>query len=194
MLADWRWDWRIQRKCSYNFARFDSLYRMHVSLRSSDTWHNLVLKAKSKRLDLYPPQVNYPLCTIASKPRLPEHCIEYVRIILWPKLKPFGEETQIDGDDPHHIKWIHERSVERANEFSIEGVTYKLTLGVIKHIIPAVSSTNACIASKCVTEAFKIATSCSQFMNNYIVFNQSTGVYSYVFESERKLDCLGQYW
>ena len=35
-------------------------------------------------------QVNYPLCTIASKPRLPEHCVEYVKILQWPKEKPFG--------------------------------------------------------------------------------------------------------
>lgn len=92
------------------------------------------------RLDLYPPQVNYPLCTIASKPRLPEHCIEFARIISWTKHKPFGEETQIDGDDTNHLKWIFEKSLERANEFNIEGVTYRLTQGVIKHIIPAVSS------------------------------------------------------
>ena len=26
-------------------------------------------------LDLYPPQVNFPLCTIAHTPRMPEHCI-----------------------------------------------------------------------------------------------------------------------
>ncbi len=140
---------------------------------------------------MYPPQVNYPLCTIASKPRLPEHCIEYARIISWTKQQPFGQDTPIDGDDVNHLKWIYERSLERANEFNIEGVTYRLTQGVIKHIIPAVSSTNACIASKCVTEAFKLATSCSQFLNNYIVFNQSDSVYSYVFEAERKADCLG---
>ena len=24
-------------------------------------------------LDLFPPQINYPLCTIATTPRLPEH-------------------------------------------------------------------------------------------------------------------------
>ncbi|KAJ8302384.1 hypothetical protein KUTeg_021371 [Tegillarca granosa] len=41
-------------------------------------------------LDLYPPQINFPLCTIAHTPRLPEHCIEYVRILLWPKENPFG--------------------------------------------------------------------------------------------------------
>lgn len=42
----------------------------------------------------------------------------------------------------------------------------------------------------CATEAFKLATSCSQFLNNYIVFNQCEGVYTYVFEAEKKQDCL----
>jgi len=51
--------------------------------------------------------------------------------------------------------------------------------------------TNACIASKCVTEAFKLSTSCSHYLNNYILFNQSTGIYSYAFEAEKKIDCLG---
>ncbi|MED6252904.1 NEDD8-activating protein uba3, partial [Ataeniobius toweri] len=41
-------------------------------------------------LELYPPQINFPMCTIATMPRLPEHCIEYVRILQWPKEIPFG--------------------------------------------------------------------------------------------------------
>ena len=94
-------------------------------------------------LDLYPPQVTYPLCTIANKPRLPEHCIEYARIILWNNERPFGPNTEIDGDDPVHIKWLFEKATERANEYGIMNVTYRLTQGVIKNIIPAVASTNA---------------------------------------------------
>jgi len=35
-------------------------------------------------------EVNYPLCTIAHTPRLPEHCVEYVRLLMWPKDNPFG--------------------------------------------------------------------------------------------------------
>ena len=71
-------------------------------------------------LDLFPPQVNFPLCTIANIPRLPEHCIEFVRLFQWPKEQPFGE-VPIDGDDPAHLQWIYEKSIERANKFNIEG-------------------------------------------------------------------------
>lgn len=101
------------------------------------------------------------MCTIASMPRLPEHCIEYVRILQWPKDGPFGGlltyfynfkdfmmlwkwlswykrfhpwlcsklDTSLDGDNPEHIQWVFERSQERAAEFSITGVTYRLTQG-----------------------------------------------------------------
>lgn len=88
-------------------------------------------------------------------PRLPEHCIEYARILQWPKDKPFGGksssfnfstsnnfqhkslrpqpssqlETSLDGDNPEHIQWVFERAQERATEFSITGVTYRLTQG-----------------------------------------------------------------
>lgn len=141
-------------------------------------------------LDLYPPQVNFPLCTIAHTPRLPEHCIEYVRILLWPKEEPFGAGLPIDGDDPKHITWIMKKSQERANEFNISGVNYRLTQGVVKRIIPAVASTNAVIASVCATEVFKIASSCCQPLNNYMNFNDVEGIYTYTFEAQRREDCL----
>jgi len=141
-------------------------------------------------LDLFPPQVNFPLCTIAHTPRLPEHCVEYARILLWPKEKPFGDETVIDGDDPTHISWIFERARERAEEYGIQGVTYRLTQGVVKHIIPAVASTNAVIAAACTTEVFKVVTSSFAPLNNYMVFNDTDGVYTYVYEQERNENCL----
>jgi len=140
-------------------------------------------------LDLFPPQINFPLCTIAHTPRLPEHCVEYARVLLWPKEHPFGEETAIDGDDPNHISWIYERARERSEEYGIQGVTHRLTQGVVKHIIPAVASTNAVIAAACTTEVFKVVTSCCAPLNNYMVFNDTDGVYTYVYEQERNENC-----
>ena len=37
------------------------------------------------------------------------------------------EPVPIDGDDPQHITWIYEKATERATEFSISGVSYRLT-------------------------------------------------------------------
>ncbi|RXG56340.1 NEDD8-activating enzyme E1 catalytic subunit [Armadillidium vulgare] len=141
-------------------------------------------------LDLFPPQVNFPLCTIAHTPRLPEHCIEYVRLLLWSKENPFGEDIQIDGDDPLHISWICEKAQKRAAEYGINGVTYRLTQGVVKRIIPAVASTNAVIAAACATEVFKLVTSSCKPMNNYCIFNDSDAIYTYTYEQEKKEDCL----
>ncbi|KAM4721453.1 NEDD8-activating enzyme E1 catalytic subunit isoform 1-T1 [Rhinophrynus dorsalis] len=140
-------------------------------------------------LELYPPQINFPMCTIASMPRLPEHCIEYVRILQWAKEKPFGEGVELDGDDPEHIQWIFKNSLERAAQYNIRGVTYRLTQGVVKRIIPAVASTNAVIAAACATEVFKLATSAYMPLSNYLVFNDVDGLYTYTFEAERKDNC-----
>lgn len=145
-------------------------------------------------LDLFPPQINFPLCTIAHTPRLPEHCIEYVKMLLWDKENPFSKEgdelVPIDGDDPQHITWIYEKATDRAAEFNISGVSYRLTQGVIKHIIPAVASTNAVIAATMALEAFKVATSCADPLQNYMVFNQTDSIYTYAYEAERNENCL----
>nr|CAH8845784.1 unnamed protein product [Trichobilharzia regenti] len=141
-------------------------------------------------LDLYPPPVNFPLCTIAHTPRLPEHCIEYVRILLWPKEIPFGDGVAIDGDSPEHIQWIYEKSCERAKYYGISGVTLRLVQGVVKRIIPAVASTNAVIAAACATEVFKLITFCYNYLDSYMNFSDIDGVYTYGFSVERKPDCL----
>ena len=141
-------------------------------------------------LDAFPPQVNFPLCTIAETPRLPEHCIEWASVLQWPENFP---EEKMDGDNPEHLKWCFEKAAARASEYGIEGVTYQLTMGVVKRIIPAVASTNAVIAAACASEALKVATYCAKAMGdekNYMQFNGTDGLYVYSFEYERKEDCL----
>ncbi len=87
--------------------------------------------------------VTFPICTIANTPRLPEHCIQWASTIQWPLFFP---DTKVDGDNPEHIQWIQDCATKRAQEFHISGVTYSLTQGVVKNIIPAIASTNAIIA------------------------------------------------
>jgi len=137
-------------------------------------------------LDAFPPQVNYPICTISNTPRLPEHCIEYAHLILWPKEFP---DSKFDTDNPDHMKWMYETALKRAGEFNITGVTYRLTQGVVKHIIPAIASTNAVIAAAEANEAFKIATNASEYLNNYMMYNGLTGLYTYTFEYAKKEGC-----
>ena len=89
-------------------------------------------------------KANY--CTIANTPRTPEHCIQYILEVEWEKEYP---DTKRDNDNLEHMKWIFERSLARAKQYNIEGVTEMLTLGVAKNIIPAIASTNAFIAAAC---------------------------------------------
>ena len=89
------------------------------------------------------PPTAFPICTIANTPRLPEHCIEWASVLQWPKVK---KDLKLDTDDPDHIEWLYREASARAAQFKIEGVTWSLTQGVVKNIIPAIASTNAIIA------------------------------------------------
>ncbi len=84
-----------------------------------------------------------------------------------------------------------EKATARAKEFGIQGVTYSLTQGVVKNIIPAIASTNAIVAAACANEAFKMATNCATYINNYMMYVGDSGIYTHTFALEPKEDCLG---
>ena len=141
------------------------------------------------QLDMHAPRAAVPLCTIASIPRQPEHCIEWAHVIAWDQEKPF---PKLDKDDPEHVTWLFQKALTRAEEFGIPGVTYSLTQGTIKNIIPAIASTNAIIAASCCNEAFKIATTsapCLGFEENYMMYSGNDSIYTYTFKHEKKDDC-----
>jgi ubiquitin-activating enzyme E1 C len=95
----------------------------------------------------------------------------------------------MDTDNPDHISWLYSIAAARAKEFNIEGVTWSLTQGVVKNIIPAIASTNAIIAASCCNEAFKIATTSAPYLDNYFMLIGTDGVYSYTFQHEKRPDC-----
>jgi NEDD8-activating enzyme E1 len=141
------------------------------------------------QLDLYAPRAAVPLCTLATIPRQPEHCIEWAHIIAWEQEKPF---PALDKDDPEHITWLYEKALARAKEFNIPGVTYSLTQGTVKNIIPAIASTNAIIAGSCCLEALKLATNTAPplgFEQNFMSYDGTEGIYTNTFQYEKKEDC-----
>jgi len=153
---------------------------------------------------------HFQLCTLADVPRIPEHCIQYVLVIMWPLLEEFksvdnfklyekkdkGDEftpngVRLDKDDVNHMTWIFLRATERANKFGIKGVTFHLTQQVVKRIIPAIASTNALIAAACVNEALKYRTRSAYLLNNYLMYmgQQQTGTHSDTFRYKRNPNC-----
>jgi ubiquitin-activating enzyme E1 C len=97
--------------------------------------------------------------------------------------------VKLDGDNPDHINWCLDQATARGLPHSITGITYSMTQGVVKNIIPAIASTNAIVAASCANEAYKIATSCHVGINNYMMYTGDAGVYTYTFELEPKENC-----
>lgn len=133
--------------------------------------------------------LNFQLCTLANRPRQPEHCIAYVLHQWQENHYEEWKNVKLDKDDPVHMTWIYERAKERAEQFNITGVTFKLTQGVVKRIIPAIASTNAIISAVCVNEAFKIATQAGKYLKNYMSYSGAAGVYTNTFEYAVNPEC-----
>ncbi|RMJ29112.1 hypothetical protein PHISP_00055 [Aspergillus sp. HF37] len=138
------------------------------------------------QLDMHAPRPAVPLCTIATIPRQPQHCIEWAHQIAWQEKR---RDDTFDSDDMEHISWVYKAALERAEQFHIHGVTFQMTQGVVKNIIPAIASTNAVIAASTTSEALKIATSCNPYLENYMMYAGEEGVYTYTFDAEKKPDC-----
>ncbi|KAJ5650752.1 uncharacterized protein N7484_004475 [Penicillium longicatenatum] len=138
------------------------------------------------QLDMHAPRPAVPLCTIATIPRQPQHCIEWAHQIAWQEKR---KDDTFDSDDMEHISWVYNEALQRAQHFHIHGVTFQMTQGVVKNIIPAIASTNAVIAASTTSEVLKIATSCNPYLDNYMMYAGEEGVYTYTFEAEKKEDC-----
>lgn len=137
-------------------------------------------------LSTIPKNTTYNFCTIAQTPRIPEHCIAYAQLIKWDEEFP---DRRIDTDSVEDMTWLFNKASERADQFGIKGVTFKLTQGVVKNIIPAIASTNALISAACSNEAFKLMTGCSNTVDNYMMYMGQEGIYTNVIKYESQPNC-----
>lgn len=98
----------------------------------------------------------------------------------------------LDTDNMEHMSWLYNRALSRATQYNITGVTYSLTMQVIKNIIPAIASTNALISAACVNEVYKYRTQCSRQLNNYYMYigaSAAQGIHTETMEYQRNPEC-----
>ena len=139
---------------------------------------------------MFPERNEVPLCTIASNPRKPEHCVAFAMVMAWPEMAKqkvaAGEwktDRKYDKDSPDDMRWLTLVSIARAKKYNIAGVllgefddAYFYTMGVVKSIIPAIASTNAMISAMCVQEAFKMVSHSSRLCNNFALIMGTEGM------------------
>jgi ubiquitin-activating enzyme E1 C len=88
------------------------------------------------------------------------------------------------------MKWIYDQAVKRGEQFNITGITYSLTQGVVKNIVPAIASTNAIVAATCALETLKIATMCSTGMEVYMQYTGTEGIYMRTVPHDKDPNCI----
>ncbi|EDO17006.1 hypothetical protein Kpol_1065p21 [Vanderwaltozyma polyspora DSM 70294] len=131
-------------------------------------------------------QETVPMCTIANNPRSIEHIIQYVINVQF---------TNANLDDKSHLDKLLQLCIERANQFNItideKKFNVNYILGVIKKIIPSVSTTNAIIAGQCCNMLIKIYYDLLNFDNlkNFSIYNGSDSVFNYVYVHQRNPNC-----
>lgn len=152
-------------------------------------------------LMFFPKTDSVPICTIAGKPRKPEHCVLYAGLIAFdekqkcvrkseeceelkwgpPFLGQNGKPLEKwDSDEPEQMKWLWQVAQAHARNFDLDDkeVTFKLTKNVLKNTIPAIASTNAVVAAISAHEAFKLVTGAAPVMDNYVRWNGKKGIFS----------------
>jgi len=104
----------------------------------------------------------------------------------------YGEEKKIDGDDDTHVNFVMEHAKEHAIKFGLDdkAISYNLTKGVVKRIIPAIASTNACVSAACANEAFKIVTGIYHSLENFANFIGNEGCVGMVTNNDLNTACL----
>lgn len=98
------------------------------------------------------PLRSFAMCTIAETPRKPEHCVAYAMMKLWVDRYPDtkvcwgsvrligpwylrASRSQLDTDNPEHMRQLFTWAVDRAARFGIEGVTYSLTMVRLRYML-----------------------------------------------------------
>lgn len=145
----------------------------------------------------------HPLCTIATNPRTLEHVVEYVYI----KALDEGGVLASGVDGASDVEWDQDmdkveelllQCKQRALEYNIsdakEQLTVRYMLGVMKKIIPNVSTTNAMVAAQCCLELYKIYHDLVDFEagngpHNFLMINGHAGQFHYSFTFERDPQC-----
>lgn len=173
---------------NHKFCLFKTVFlgfngQIHVTI----PWVNLDF---GQRTWMFPKRKETPLCTVASNPRKPSHCVSYAMSIAWPKMakakvksKEWKEARKYDTDSKSDMEWLTHCSIKRAKEFNIGGAlqgtfdeAYFYTMGVVKNIIPAIAATNAMISAMCVQEALKMVSYCSQITDNFALVMGTEGM------------------